>query len=90
MPPPQLVSTPSLGRLGVRGVRGEIGASWHLSAHPPHPGSPARDYHLEVTPAEPGSLPPRLLFPWGQMSFSAARGHRPRIGRRGGVGAGLA
>ena len=53
---------------------------------PPHTRGLLPDYHLEVTPAEPGSLPPRLLFPWGQMSFSAARGHRPRIGRRGGVG----
>lgn len=27
------------------------------------------DCHLEVTPDEPGSPPPQLQFPWGQMSF---------------------
>lgn len=52
---------------------------------PPCPGSPLRspcrapcayqlaglqpDCHLEVTPAAPGSPPPLLPFPWGQMSF---------------------
>lgn len=50
------------------------------------------DCHLEVTPAGPGSPPPRLPFPWGQMSFlrqPQASASRP-VGRRGLVGAGLA
>ena len=54
-------------------MRGEIGASWHLSA----PRGLLPDCHLEVTPAEPGSLPPRLLFPWGQMSFFGGSSSSP-------------
>lgn len=49
--------------------------------------------HLEVTPAGPGSPPPLLLFPWGQMSFQqqhqASAAHPKGEEGLGGGGAGL-